>query len=60
MLTGCSSNTYGLTNAEYRLVDEYFEADELVEDLQEFGYSDGDIEEELRAALAQVKYEKGQ
>ena len=60
LLTGCSSNTYGLTYAEYKLVDEYFEADEMVEDLQKFGYSEEAIEEQLRAALAQVKYETGQ
>lgn len=60
MLAGCSSNAYGLTNAEYKLVDEYFEADEMVEDLQKFGYSDEDIEIQLRAALAQVEYETGQ
>lgn len=60
MLVGCSSNTYGLTNAEYKLVDKHFEADEMVEDLKSFGYSDEEIERQLRATLAQVKLETGQ
>lgn len=60
MLVGCSSNTYGLTREEYKLVDEYYEADKMVEDMTRDGYSDEDIERELRAALAQVKLETGQ
>ncbi|WP_342429249.1 hypothetical protein [Neobacillus sp. FSL H8-0543] len=57
MLVGCSSNTYGLTREEYKLVDKYYEADEMVEELKKFGHSDEEIEKQLRAALAQVKFE---
>ena len=60
MLAGCSSDTYGLTNKEYRLVDTYYEADEMVGELKSFGYSDEEIERQLRSALNQVKLETGQ
>lgn len=59
MLGGCSSETYGLTNKEYRLVDKYYEADKMVEELKSFGYSDEEIERQLKSALHQVEAEAG-
>ena len=56
-LAGCSSNMHGLSNEEYRLVDKYIDADEMVEELQLSGYSEEEIEKELRAALEQINYE---
>ena len=62
MLVGCSTpaNTYGLAHDEYKLVDKYYEADEMVEELKYLGYSNEEIERQLNAALAQVKLETGQ
>lgn len=61
-LTGCSfdKETYGLTNKEYKLVDKYYDADRMVEDLEKFGYSDEAIAGELNAALMKVKREQGE
>ncbi|MGN7177793.1 hypothetical protein [Cytobacillus sp. SAFR-174] len=58
LLLGCSSNTYGLTSEEYKLVDKYFDADKLAKDLKQLGYSDQEIEKQLRAALAEAKSQK--
>ncbi|WP_211653315.1 hypothetical protein [Planococcus alpniumensis] len=60
-LTGCSfdKETYGLTNKEYKLVDKYYDADKMVQDLEKLGYNDAAISAELNAALMQVKRETG-
>ncbi|PHE64182.1 hypothetical protein COF68_04865 [Bacillus toyonensis] len=58
LLAGCTIETYGLTQSEYRLVDKEFKADEMVEHMKKMHYSDEEIERQLRGALATVKAEK--
>ncbi|PGQ34804.1 hypothetical protein COA05_16280 [Bacillus thuringiensis] len=59
MLVGCTLNTYGLTQSEYRKVDKYYDADKMVSDLKKLHYSDENIENQLRNALSRIEYEKG-
>ncbi|EJR82350.1 DUF7018 domain-containing (lipo)protein [Bacillus cereus] len=59
MLVGCTLNTYGLTQSEYRKVDKYYDADKMVSDLKKLHYSDEHIENQLRNALSRIEYEKG-
>ncbi|MED2040034.1 hypothetical protein P4V58_23275 [Bacillus wiedmannii] len=59
MLVGCTLNTYGLTQSEYRKVDKYYDADKMVSDLKKLHYSDEQIENQLRNALSRIEYEKG-
>ncbi|MDZ4621148.1 hypothetical protein ORM77_25190 [Bacillus cereus] len=59
MLVGCTLNTYGLTQSEYRRVDKYYDADKMVSDLKKLHYSDEHIENQLRNALSRIEYEKG-
>lgn len=59
MLVGCTLNTYGLTQSEYRKVDKYYDADKMVSDLKKLHYSDKHIENQLRNALSRIEYEKG-
>ncbi|MES5929866.1 hypothetical protein QCI77_28450 [Bacillus cereus group sp. MG9] len=58
LLAGCTTETYGLTQSEYRLVDKEFKADKMVEDMKRLRYSDEEIERQLRGALATIKTEK--
>ncbi|HDZ3280360.1 hypothetical protein OCA05_25365 [Bacillus cereus] len=59
MLVGCTLNTYGLTQSEYRKVDKYYDADKMVSDLKKLHYSDEHIENQLRNALSRIEYEQG-
>ncbi|EEL25611.1 hypothetical protein bcere0018_54460 [Bacillus cereus Rock1-15] len=59
MLVGCTLNTYGLTQSEYKKVDKYYDADKMVSDLKKLHYSDEQIENQLRNALSRIEYEKG-
>lgn len=59
MLVGCTLNTYGFTQSEYRKVDKYYDADKMVSDLKKLHYSDEHIENQLRNALSRIEYEKG-
>ncbi|MCU5584340.1 DUF3994 domain-containing protein [Bacillus toyonensis] len=58
LLAGCTTETYGLTQSEYKLVDKEFKADKMVEDMKRLHYSDEEIERQLRGALATIKTEK--
>lgn len=60
LFTGCTLNTYGLTQAEYRKVDKEFKADRMIEDMERLHYSDEQIEAQLRGALSQLEYEEEQ
>jgi len=59
MLVGCTLNTYGLTQSEYRKVDKYYDADKMVSDLKKLHYSDEHIENQLRNVLSRIEYEQG-
>ncbi|HDR7367768.1 DUF3994 domain-containing protein [Bacillus toyonensis] len=58
LLAGCTIETYGLTQSEYKLVDKEFKADKMVEDMKRLHYSDEEIERQLRGALATIRTEK--
>ncbi|MFB6649760.1 DUF3994 domain-containing protein [Bacillus toyonensis] len=58
LLAGCTTETYGLTQSDYKLVDKEFKADKMVEDMKRLHYSDEEIERQLRGALATIKTEK--
>lgn len=58
LLTGCTTETYGLTQAEFKQVDKEFKADKMIEDMKRLHYSDEEIEKQLRGALATIKSEK--
>ncbi|SCC46083.1 DUF3994 domain-containing protein [Bacillus wiedmannii] len=58
LLAGCTLETYGLTQSEYRQVDKEFKADEMVEHMKQMHYSDEEIERQLRGALANINSEK--
>ncbi|MEC2463592.1 hypothetical protein P9X10_01575 [Bacillus cereus] len=60
LFTGCTSNTYGLTQEEYRKVDKEFKADKMIKDMERLHYSDEQIEAQLRGALSQLEYEEEQ
>lgn len=55
LMAGCTTETYGLTQSEYKLVDKHFKADKLIEDMNRMHYSDEQIEQQLRGALATTK-----
>ncbi|AKR12509.1 hypothetical protein CJ999_31595 [Bacillus thuringiensis] len=58
LLAGCTTETYGLTQSEFRQVDKEFKADKMIKDMKQLHYSDEQIEKQLRMALAQLKYEE--
>jgi hypothetical protein len=58
LMAGCTTETYGLTQSEYKLVDKHFKADKLIEDMNRMHYSDEQIEQQLRGALATIKSEQ--
>ncbi|HDR8141872.1 MULTISPECIES: hypothetical protein [Bacillus cereus group] len=58
LLAGCTNETYGLTQSEFRQVDKEFKADKMIKDMKQLHYSDEQIEKQLRMALAQLKYEE--
>ncbi|PGF05295.1 hypothetical protein [Bacillus toyonensis] len=60
LFTGCTMNTYGLTQAEFRKVDKEFKADKMIEDMKRLHYSDEQIETQLKGALSQLEYEEEQ
>ncbi|MDA2101653.1 DUF3994 domain-containing protein [Bacillus cereus] len=58
LLAGCTTETYGLTQSEFRQVDKEFKADKMIKDMKQLHYSNEQIEKQLRMALAQLKYEE--
>ncbi|MCW9134069.1 hypothetical protein OF830_25030 [Bacillus paramycoides] len=60
LLSACTTETYGLTQAEFRKVDKEFKADKMIKDMKQLHYSDEQIEAQLRGALAQLEYEEEQ
>lgn len=58
LMAGCTLETYGLTQSEFKQVDKEFKADEMIEHMKKMHYSDEEIERQLRGALATVKAEK--
>ncbi|WP_080495133.1 DUF3994 domain-containing protein [Bacillus cereus] len=58
LLAGCTLETYGLTQSEYRQVDKEFKADKMVKDMKQLHYSDEQIEAQLRGALASLDSDK--
>ncbi|PGT57000.1 hypothetical protein [Bacillus thuringiensis] len=58
LLAGCTTETYGLTQSEFRQVDKEFKADKMIKEMKQLHYSDEQIEKQLRMALAQLKYEE--
>ncbi|MGF2716197.1 hypothetical protein ACQUY5_28865 [Bacillus cereus] len=60
LMAGCTLNTYGLTQAEYKKVDKEFKADKMIEDMKKLHYKDEQIEAQLRGALSQLEYEEEQ
>lgn len=60
LLAGCTTETYGLTQSEFRKVDKEFKADEMIEHMKKMHYRDEEIEKQLRGALAQLEYEEEQ
>ncbi|MCU5508112.1 DUF3994 domain-containing protein [Bacillus cereus] len=55
LLSACTTETYGLTQSEFRQVDKEFKADKMIEDMKKMHFSDEDIEKQLRGALATIK-----
>ncbi|MFK4293732.1 hypothetical protein ABH955_005039 [Bacillus sp. RC240] len=60
LLSACTTETYGLTQAEFRKVDKEFKADKMIEDMKRMHYKDEEIERQLRGALAKLEYEEEQ
>jgi hypothetical protein len=60
LLVGCTTDTYGLTQSEFRKVDKEFKADEMIEHMKKMHYKDEEIEKQLKGALAQLEYEEEQ
>ncbi|WP_235712290.1 MULTISPECIES: hypothetical protein [Bacillus cereus group] len=60
LLSACTLDTYGLTQAEFRKVDKEFKADKMIKDMKQLHYSDEQIEAQLRGALSQLEYEEKQ
>lgn len=58
LLAGCTLETYGLTQSEYRQVDKEFKADKMIKDMKQLHYSDEQIEAQLRGALASLDSDK--
>ncbi|EJV43872.1 hypothetical protein IEK_05211 [Bacillus toyonensis] len=54
LLSACTTETYGLTQAEFRKVDKEFKADKMIKDMKRMHYSDEEIEKQLRGALATI------